>query len=187
MAGPTAVFPLETRQGANRADTRRVRRAAARRGAPVTREGVDFPPACRRQRGLVRLRATCPAGASHVRRGARRHPGPLPVLAGAFTRAGQRAALRGHHGEVWARQDVMPARLRAAVLLGAFAGLRSAEACGLRVADVDFMRGVIPPQVQYPAEPLKTDTSRTAVPIAASMPLELSAHVGRWPGETAPA
>ncbi len=78
----------------------------------------------------------------------------------------------------------MPARLRAAVLLGAFAGLRSAEACGLRVADVDFMRGVIPPQVQYPAEPLKTDTSRTAVPIAASMALELSAHVGRWPGET---
>jgi len=78
----------------------------------------------------------------------------------------------------------MPPRLATAVLLGAFAGLRCAEACGLRVADVDFMRGVIHPHVQYPAEPLKTEISRTAIPIAASMALELSGHVARWPGET---
>jgi len=36
---------------------------------------------------------------------------------------------------------------------GAFAGLRVAEACGLRTADMDFMRGVAHPAVQYPAEP----------------------------------
>jgi len=47
------------------------------------------------------------------------------------------------------------------VLIGAFAGLRVSEAYGLRIADVDFMRGVIRPAVQYPGEELKTDTSRT--------------------------
>jgi integrase len=85
--------------------------------------------------------------------------------------------------QVWALHDAMPPRLRAAVLLGAFAGLRSAESCGLRAADVDFMRGIVRPCVQYPAEPLKTDISRTAVPVPAAMTLELSAHVARWPGE----
>jgi hypothetical protein len=63
------------------------------------------------------------------------------------------------------------------VLLGAFSGLRLAEACGLRVADVDFMRGVVSPAVQYPAQPLKTETSMTPVPIGQSLALELSAHV----------
>lgn len=86
--------------------------------------------------------------------------------------------------QVWALHEVFPARLRAAVLLGAFAGLRAAEACGLRPGDVDFMRAVIHPAVQYPAEPLKTEMSRAAVPVAASMALELSAHVRQWPGET---
>ena len=73
----------------------------------------------------------------------------------------------------------MPEHLRPAVLLGAFAGLRLAEACGLRVADVDFMRGVVSPAVQYPAEPLKSETSQTPVPIPQSLALELSAHVAR--------
>jgi integrase len=54
--------------------------------------------------------------------------------------------------QVWALHDAMPGRLRPAVLLAAFAGLRAAEACGLRVADVDFMRGMISPAVQYPAQ-----------------------------------
>ena len=44
----------------------------------------------------------------------------------------------------------------AAVLLGAFAGLRLAEACGLRVADVDFMRGVVRRPCSTP-QPLKTE------------------------------
>ena len=50
--------------------------------------------------------------------------------------------------QVWALHDAMPEHLRPAVLLGAFAGLRLAEACGLRVADVDFMRGIVAPAVQ---------------------------------------
>ncbi|GAA4098821.1 site-specific integrase [Actinomadura miaoliensis] len=86
--------------------------------------------------------------------------------------------------QVWALYDAMPHRYRAAVLLGAFAGLRVAEACGLRVADVDFMRGVICPAVQYPAEPLKTEVSQTPVPIPQSLAAELSAHVAAYPAET---
>ena len=86
--------------------------------------------------------------------------------------------------QIWALHDAMPARLRAAILVGAFAGMRDAEACGLRVpADIDFMRGVIFPRVQYPAEELKTETSRTPVPIPRSLALDLSAHVAGWPGE----
>jgi integrase len=78
----------------------------------------------------------------------------------------------------------MPEQLRAAALLGAFAGLRLAEACGLRVSDVDFMRGIITPAVQFPAEPLKTSFSRNTVPIPQPLALRLAAQVRRWPGET---
>ncbi len=59
--------------------------------------------------------------------------------------------------QIWAVHDVFPEHLRAAVLLGAFAGLRLAEVCGLRVVDVDFMRGIVHPAVQYPAQPLKSE------------------------------
>jgi integrase len=86
--------------------------------------------------------------------------------------------------QVWALHDAMPEHLRAAILLGAFVGLRSAEACGLRVSDVDFMRGVIHPAVQYPADELKSEASRTAVPIPAELSTELSAHVAAWRAET---
>jgi integrase len=85
--------------------------------------------------------------------------------------------------QIWALYEAMPEQRRAAVLLGAFAGLRVAEACGLRVADVDFMRGVIHPRVQYPVEELKTEVSRTPIPIPSSLALSLSAHVAQWPGE----
>lgn len=54
--------------------------------------------------------------------------------------------------QVWALHDAIPKRYRAAILLGAFVGLRVAEACGLRVTDVDFMRKIVHPAVQYPAE-----------------------------------
>jgi integrase len=80
--------------------------------------------------------------------------------------------------QVWALYDALPERLRASVLLGTFVGLRVAETCGLRVSDVDFMRGIVSPAVQYPADPLKTETSRTAVPIPSSLALELSARGG---------
>lgn len=52
------------------------------------------------------------------------------------------------------------------------------------MADVDFMRGVISPAVQYPAEPLKSETSKTAVPIPQSLALELSAHVAGRSADT---
>lgn len=41
--------------------------------------------------------------------------------------------------------EAMPERYRTSILLGAFVGLRLAEACGLRVADVDFAASCIRP------------------------------------------
>lgn len=86
--------------------------------------------------------------------------------------------------QVWALHDAFPDHLAPAVLLGAFVGLRTAEACGLRVGDVDFMRGVVSPAVQWPGEELKTETSRTPVPIPNELALELAAAVKSWPGAT---
>ena len=80
-------------------------------------------------------------------------------------RAGRQRPYVATTEQVWALHDAMPEHLRPAVLLGAFAGLRLAEACGLRVADVDFMRGIVSPAVRYPTDPLKSETSQTPVPI----------------------
>src|SRR5262245_12431752 len=66
--------------------------------------------------------------------------------------------------QVRAIYDLYDPHLRPAILRGAFVGLRTSEAAGLRTEDVDFMRGVVTPAVQHPAKPLKTDTSRTPVP-----------------------
>lgn len=82
--------------------------------------------------------------------------------------------------QVWALYDALPEHLRPAVLLGAFVGLRIAEAAGLRVEDVDFMRGVVTPAVQFPAVPLKTETSKTPVPIPSELALQLSAAVASY-------
>ena len=88
--------------------------------------------------------------------------------------------------QVWALVDTVPEYLRSAVLLAAFAGLRVAEVCGLRVTDVDFARGVVNPAVQYPREPLKTTTARTAIPIPQALVVELADGAGgrRWIVET---
>jgi len=83
--------------------------------------------------------------------------------------------------QVWALHDAMPEHLRVAVLLGAFVGLRVAEVSGLRVADVDFIRGVVRPVQQWPDEPLKTDGSSQPIPIPQDLALLLSASVQRWP------
>jgi integrase len=77
----------------------------------------------------------------------------------------------------------MEPRYRTGLLLAAFAGLRLAEVCGLRVSDVDFMRGTVSPVQQYPADPLKTDMSRTPVPIPQDLALLLAAHVGQFSTE----
>ena len=98
--------------------------------------------------------------------------------------AGKQRAYVATTEQVWALHDAMPDHLRPAILLGAFVGLRLAETCGLRVSDVDFMRGIVHPAVQYPAVPLKSETSRTAVPIPADLAAELSAHVATWRAET---
>ncbi|WP_406237726.1 tyrosine-type recombinase/integrase [Nocardia sp. NBC_01009] len=85
--------------------------------------------------------------------------------------------------QVWALHDLMPAHLRPAILLGAFAGLRISEACGLRVLDVDFVRGVVHPKQQWPARELKTDGSEAPIPIPRELALLLSSAVQQRPGE----
>lgn len=54
-------------------------------------------------------------------------------------------------------------------------GVRVAEAASLRVSDVDFMRGIVKPEIQYPAESLTSDASRSAVSIPQELALQLSA------------
>lgn len=87
--------------------------------------------------------------------------------------------------QIWALHNAMPEHLRAAVLLGAFAGLRTAEVCGLAVTDLDYMRGAVNPRAQYPDLPLKTETSKTPVPIPRSLAMIISTHAGThasWSG-----
>jgi integrase len=49
------------------------------------------------------------------------------------------------------------------------------------VSDVDFMRGIVHPEVQYPADPLKTEMrSMAAIPIPNSLAMTLSAHIARF-------
>lgn len=83
--------------------------------------------------------------------------------------------------QVWALHDAMPERMQVAILLGAFAGLRIGEACGLRVADVDFMRGVVHPKQQWNGAPLKNDASDAPVPIPQDLALMLAASVEKFP------
>jgi integrase len=75
--------------------------------------------------------------------------------------------------QVWALHDAMPEHLRVAVLIGAFVGLRVAEAAALRVSDVDFMRGIVTPAIQYPARPLKREEHKAALPIPNELALIL--------------
>jgi integrase len=82
--------------------------------------------------------------------------------------------------QVWQLYELFPERMRLAVVLGAFVGLRLAEACGLRVADVDFLRAVVYPKVQYPARPLKTKTSRTPIPVPVSLIEQCSAQIAAY-------
>src|SRR3954447_9869388 len=84
--------------------------------------------------------------------------------------------------QVWALHDAVADHLRPAILLGAFVGLRTAEAVGLRVWDVDFMRGVVRLVQQGDGEPLKSETSRTPLPIPQELSVQRSAEGGRWGG-----
>lgn len=86
--------------------------------------------------------------------------------------------------QVWGLYDSFPEHLRPAVLLGAFVGLRVSEAAALRVSDIDFMRGIVKPEIQYPDELLKTEVSRTPVPIPNELALLLSKNVETFDSPT---
>ncbi|HEY3737847.1 MAG TPA: hypothetical protein VGL26_10430 [Jatrophihabitans sp.] len=64
--------------------------------------------------------------------------------------------------QVWELYAIVPVGIRPAILLGVCVGLRLAEAAALRPADVDFMRGIVSPAIQWPADPLRSETSRCA-------------------------
>jgi integrase len=99
--------------------------------------------------------------------------------------------------QVWALYDAVPDHLRAAILLGAFAGLRVGEVCGLRVADVDFTRGIVHPRQQWPSmgsqrwpeegpcplAPLKSPEADAPIPIPRNLTLLLSASVADYPSK----
>lgn len=68
-------------------------------------------------------------------------------------KAGKQRPYAATTEQVWAFHDAMPDHLRPAILLGAFVGLRLAETCGLRTTDIDFMRGMVHPAIQYPERP----------------------------------
>ncbi|WP_243893393.1 tyrosine-type recombinase/integrase [Leucobacter tardus] len=86
--------------------------------------------------------------------------------------------------QIWAIYYALPEHLRGIVLLGAFAGLRRSELVALRVQDVDFMRGVISPKIQYPADPLKTEESKNPIPIPQDLALELNRMPAKWGSDT---
>ncbi|MBF4549204.1 site-specific integrase [Pseudoclavibacter sp. VKM Ac-2888] len=98
--------------------------------------------------------------------------------------AGKQRPYVASTAQVWALHDAMPEHMRGVILLGAFAGLRVREIAALRVSDVDFMRGIITPAIQWPAEPLKTDESKNAIPIPAELALELNRVPQKWGSET---
>ncbi|MEZ0490783.1 tyrosine-type recombinase/integrase [Kineococcus sp. TBRC 1896] len=100
-------------------------------------------------------------------------------------KAGEQRAYVATTEQVWALYEAFPERQRVAVLLGGMVGLRTAEAVGLRVSDVDFLRGVVTPAVQAGGLPLKTESSRWPVPIPRELVEDfLAPHVERWPGQT---
>ncbi|WP_347956455.1 tyrosine-type recombinase/integrase [Gordonia aichiensis] len=83
--------------------------------------------------------------------------------------------------QVWALYEAIEEPLQAAVLLGAFVGLRVSEAAALRVQDVDFMRGIVLPVQQWPAEELKTEGSSQPLPIPQELVVMLSESVRKYP------
>lgn len=85
--------------------------------------------------------------------------------------------------QVWQLYDVMPERMQVAVLLGAFAGLRVSEACGLRVSDVKFLHGVIHPKQQWGGRPLKTSACDAPIPVPRDLTDMIAASVARYPSD----
>lgn len=86
--------------------------------------------------------------------------------------------------QVWALYDAMPDGMKNVILLGAFAGLRVGEISALRVEDVDPLRGVIHPKIQYPSDPLKTEESKLPIPIPLDLVYELNKNPAKWSSPT---
>lgn len=115
------------------------------------------------------------------------HDGMLPkspLSRRTSPKAGRQRPYVATTAQVWALHEAMPEGLRPAVLLAAFAGLRVAEAVSLRVSDVDFMRGIITPAIQYPGVELKTEESKNPIPIPQDLCLELSVNPTKWGSAT---
>lgn len=75
--------------------------------------------------------------------------------------------------QVWGLHDALPEHLRPAVLLGAFAGLRISEVCGLRPKDIDIERATVTPAVQWGGAPLKSASSAVTIPVPEQVAQEL--------------
>ncbi|MGY1730643.1 tyrosine-type recombinase/integrase [Geodermatophilus sp. SYSU D01045] len=84
--------------------------------------------------------------------------------------------------QLWQLHDAVPEHLRPAILLGAFAGLRVAEVVALKVEHVDFLRGIVTPvqQGNGDPQPLKSKTSRTALPCSRELATLLSPYVAKF-------
>lgn len=109
------------------------------------------------------------------------------ALSGFHPPSAKQRVFRPTTEQVWRLYDLMPAHLRESVLLGAFAGLRVAEAVAIRTKDVEFTRGVVHPKVQWGIEgvlPLKTEGSDAPIPIPRELTMLLSSSVQQWPGGT---
>lgn len=99
-------------------------------------------------------------------------------------RAGKAKTYVATTEQVWALHDAIDEHMRVAILLGAFVGLRVSETAGLRVEDIDFMRGVVLPVQQWGGEALKTEGSRQPIPIPHDLVLMLAESVRRYPSAT---
>jgi hypothetical protein len=84
---------------------------------------------------------------------------------------------------MWALHDAVSEHMRPAILLGAFVGSRTARVAGQRLAGVGLMGCISRPAQQDNGEPLKTETSRTPLPVPPELVLHFSAAVARWRGE----
>ncbi len=85
--------------------------------------------------------------------------------------------------QMWALYDAMSKHMRPAILLGPFVGSCTAGAAGLRLAGVDLMGCIFRPAQQDDGEPLKTETSRTPLPVPPKLVLHFSAALARWRGD----
>jgi len=84
---------------------------------------------------------------------------------------------------VWDLYDTVKPRWRVAVLLGAFAGLRVGEVCGLTWNDVDLVTGLLSPSQQWKGAPLKTRESYNPIPIPENLTQALRDQYYNYPSE----